>query len=186
MFIKDRNSSRLLKKDHDFFDFRFIFSLIVLFIFIVLSIMAPIISSIPYESTNVDIRNLAPNIDHLFGTDTLGRDLWVRVWMGTRVSLLIGIVSSLVSQLFGNAIGCMAGYYGGYLDNALMLLVDVCICVPNLVYVTLISLFFGSGIPSLILSISLANWMGAARIARSRMLQFKERDFIIASKNHRA
>lgn len=159
---------------------------VVILGFILLSVFAPVFSPYAFDETQPSVKNQGVSATHFFGTDSLGRDLWTRIWMGTRISLLVGVVCAFFSQILGTIIGCIAGYYGGYWDSALMLLVDVCVCVPNLVYVTLITLMIGQGLGSLIIAISLSSWMTAARMARSRMLQYQGRDFVQSAKAYGA
>jgi oligopeptide transport system permease protein len=158
----------------------------ILFCFVILSVFAPLLSPYGFDETMTREKNQGMSSRHFFGTDSLGRDLWTRIWMGTRVSICIGVVCALLSQLLGTAIGFVAGYYGGFLDTLLMLVVDVCVCVPSLVYVTLITLAIGQGAFSLVIAISLSSWMTAARIARSRMLQYREREFVLSAKAYGA
>lgn len=160
--------------------------LAVLACFAVMVVFAPLLSPYVFDETQTSVRNQGMSAAHLFGTDSLGRDLWTRIWVGARVSLLVGVVCALLSQMLGTVIGCVAGYYGGYWDSALMLVVDVCVCVPNLVYVTLLALMFGQNLGSLIAAISLSSWMTAARTARSRMFQFRKRDFVLSARAYGA
>lgn len=156
-------------------------SLAVILIITLLSIFAPMFGKYSYETTNMMSPNLAPGGDHIFGTDSLGRDLWARIWIGGRVSLLIGLLGAIVPQLIGIFMGGISGYFGGWIDMAVMRIIDVGVCIPSLVYVTLIMLFMGSGPIAIIIAIAMTGWMDAARVVRGRMLQFKNREFVLAA-----
>lgn len=159
----------------------FIWSVSVIFLLIMLALFGPVVCPRTYESTNMAASNLSPSREYWFGTDAVGRDMFARVWQGVRVSVLIGIIGAIIPQLFGSLIGCISGYFGGKLDNVIMSAVDIGVCVPSLVYITLITLLLGNGIGTLILAISLSSWMDAARNCRSRMLQFRTREFVLAA-----
>ena len=159
---------------------------IICFLYIVVTvgfaIIAPMVSSYQYETTSLTERNLSPNSTHWFGTDAVGRDLWTRVWVGARVSLLIGLFGSIVPEIIGIIIGSIAGYFGGWVDMVIMRIIDIGLCIPSLVYITMLMLLFGGGPVTIILALAMIGWMGAARNVRGRILQFKNREFVLASK----
>lgn len=156
-------------------------SLLVILILAFLSAVGPVFCPNGYEHTNYASTNLPPCSEFWFGTDAVGRDLFARVCQGTRVSLLVGIIGAMLSQLIGCSIGCISGYYGGALDSIVMAGVDIGVCIPTLVYITLITLLLGNSVGTLILAISLSSWMDAARRCRSRILQFRTREFVLAA-----
>ena len=145
------------------------------------AILAPMLNPISYDYVDMPNMNRALDSTYLFGTDTLGRDLWSRVWMGTRVSLLIGLAGAILPQLIGFAVGSTAGYCGGWVDIIIMGIVDVGVCIPSLVYVTLISLWFGSDPSAVVLAIAISSWMDSARMVRSRIVQFRNREFVLSA-----
>lgn len=159
-----------------------IFSLAVIAIIVLMAIFAPILSPYDYETNNLQALNLAPNSEHWFGTDQLGRDLWTRVWVGARISLLIGLGGAIAPQIVGIFLGGISGYFGGWVDMLIMRIIDVGVCIPELVYITLMMLFLGSGPMAIIVTIAVVGWMGAARFVRGRVLQFKNREFVLAAK----
>ena len=158
----------------------------VCFFFIVLvcfaAVFAPMLSHYAYDTTNPVAGNLSPSAAHWFGTDTLGRDLWTRVWVGARVSLLIGLFGSLVPAVIGILIGGLAGYFGGWLDQLIMRIIDVGICIPSLVYITMLMLVMGGGPATIVVALAATGWMGSARNVRGRVLQFRDREFVLASR----
>lgn len=145
------------------------------------AILIPFFSKQSYDTTNLLATNLAPSKEHWFGTDSVGRDLWARIWIGARVSLLIGLGGAIVPQIVGMIIGGISGYFGGWIDMAIMRIIDIGVCIPSLVYITLIMLFMGSGVVSIIIAIAITGWMGTARSVRGRIMQFKDREFVLAA-----
>ena len=148
-------------------------SLVIIGIMVVLAIFAPIFSPYDYETNNLQALNMPPSAEHWFGTDQLGRDLWTRVWIGARVSLLIGLGGAIAPQIVGIFLGGISGYFGGWVDMLIMRIIDVGVCIPQLVYITLMMLVLGSGPMAIIVTIAVVGWMGAARFVRGRVLQFK-------------
>ena len=161
-------------------------SLSVIIIIALFAIFAPIFSKYGYETTSMLETNLKPGGSHIFGTDSLGRDLWARVWMGARVSLAIGVCGAIVPQIIGIFLGGISGYFGGWVDMVIMRIIDVGVCIPSLIYVTLIMLFMGSGPVAIIIAIAMTGWMDSARVVRGRMLQFKNREFVLAARTQGA
>ena len=161
-------------------------SLSVIIIISLFAIFAPIFSKYGYETTSMLETNLKPGGGHIFGTDSLGRDLWARVWMGARVSLAIGVCGAIVPQIIGIFLGGISGYFGGWVDMVIMRIIDVGVCIPSLIYVTLIMLFMGSGPVAIIIAIAMTGWMDSARVVRGRMLQFKNREFVLAARTQGA
>lgn len=158
-------------------------SLIILFLLVLFVIIGPFLNEFDYETNNLDKMDAFPDSVNWFGTDSLGRDLWTRVWQGGRVSLLIALVATTISYLIGMLVGGISGYYGGKVDMIIMRIIDILMGIPELVYMTLLMLVFGSGtVGTLIVAMCITGWMGPARSVRGLVLQIKERDFVVASK----
>ncbi|HNW85385.1 MAG TPA: ABC transporter permease [Candidatus Limiplasma sp.] len=147
-----------------------------------LAVLAPIVSPFSYSYQDLAIINQGPSAAHWFGTDSLGRDIWVRVWVGARVSLAVGIFGSVIPSLIGIIIGGVSGYFGGKIDMLIMRLIDIVMCIPGMIYVILIMLYVGSGPVAIVLAFALTGWMGTARSVRGLVLQLKEREFVLASR----
>lgn len=146
------------------------------------AVFAPMFSPYEYDMTNLTKGNLSPGGSHWFGTDAVGRDLWTRVWVGARVSLLIGLFGSIIPEILGILVGGIAGYFGGWVDMVIMRIIDVGLCIPSLVYITMLMLFMGGGPVTIIAALAMTGWMGSARSVRGRVMQFKNREFVLASK----
>ncbi|MBR1684157.1 MAG: ABC transporter permease [Clostridia bacterium] len=158
-------------------------SLYVILLLILLVIFGPMMNPFDYRTNDYTAINNAPNTVHWFGTDTMGRDIWTRVWEGGRVSLLIALLGTLIPEAIGMAIGGISGYFGGKVDTVIMRLIDILMGIPSLIYMILLMLIFGSGnIMTLVIAISITGWMGSARATRGLILQLKGRDFVTASR----
>lgn len=122
------------------------------------------------------------NVYYWFGSDVLGRDIFTRTWMGTRISLYIALVAVLIDMLFGLSYGLISGYFGGAVDNAMQRFAEILNGIPNLVVVTLLILVLKPGLLTITFSIMITGWIGMSRIARAQMLKLKEQEFILASR----
>jgi peptide/nickel transport system permease protein len=132
---------------------------------------------------NVSSTLAPPSLQHPFGTDLVGRDEFVRVMAGGRVSLLIGLTSMLMAIIFGVGIGAFAGYYGGIIDNILMRFTDVVLAVPLYLLLFVLSASFTDHTPkSVIILIAVLTWTYAARLVRGEFLALKEREFVLSAR----
>lgn len=156
-------------------------SLVLLLIFVILSIIAPVL---PYDLSYYDISQASkpPSLQHWFGTDELGRDYFIRVIYGTRISLLVGVLSMIASTFIGTMVGIISGYFGGIIDNILMRLVDVLSSIPWLVLVIVLSVFLKPGLNTIIIVIGCFSWMSIARMVRGETLSIKEREYVMYAK----
>ena len=160
---------------------RAVFGLIVLVIVVLMAILGPVFSPFSYEEQNIALRNAAPTAQHLFGTDKMGRDIFVRILYGARISLGVGIVAAIVNLILGTLYGGIAGYVGGKTDMVMMRFVDIIYSVPSMLYIVLIMLWLGAGVSSIILGISITCWIGTARIVRSQVKSLREQEFTMAA-----
>ena len=117
-----------------------------------------------------------------FGSDTLGRDIWTRVWSGTRVSLIIAVVATIIDMILGMSYGLISGYFGGAVDSVMQRIAEICNSIPRLVIVTLLLLVLKPGLWTIIFALMLTEWVGMSRIARAEMLKLKEQEFVLASR----
>jgi peptide/nickel transport system permease protein len=123
-----------------------------------------------------------PSLQHWFGTDELGRDVFIRVVFGARLSLYVGATSTFSALLLGVLIGAFSGYIGGRLDNVVMRVVDVFLALPSILLALTIVAALGPNINNLILAIAISNVPYFARIFRAEVLAIKDREFIEASR----
>ena len=159
-----------------------LFGLIFVIVMILLAIFVPIFSKFGYDTQDLQNRNALPSLVHIFGTDKLGRDIFVRVMYGARISLSIAFASAFINLFIGIFYGGFAGYVGGRVDMFLMRTVDIIYSVPSLLYVILILMVFGNNAISMIIAISVTSWVGMARQVRSQVMSLKETEFAMAAK----
>ncbi len=122
--------------------------------------------------------------DHFFwfGTDDIGRDMFVRVWRGARISILIGVVSVFINCVIGVVYGSVSGYYGGAVDMVMQRFIDILGGIPFLVIAILFIMVMGAGIKSFILVLVLVNWIPMSRMIRAQMYRYKDYEYVMASR----
>lgn len=157
-------------------------SLFVLGLVVAFSVIAPAVSNYGYADTDFVNTYAMPSKDHWFGADALGRDLWTRVWVGGRISLLIGVVSAFLNLIVGSLYGGIAGYLGGRADDIMMRVVEVIYGLPDLLLLILLMLVLGSGLDTIIIALAVLNWVGMARLVRGQVLQLKAQEFVLAAR----
>ena len=155
----------------------YLFSVLFLLLLVALSLLAPVLPLDP-NTTNVSQMNQPPGLDHLFGTDNVGRDYFARVLYGGRISLLVGVLAMLASVLIGSLVGIVAGYFGGLMDSILMRTVDVLSSIPWLVLVIVFSVFLKPGLTTIIIVIGGFSWMRISRLIRAETLSAKTHDYV--------
>ena len=148
------------------------------------ALLGPLVSPHGYQATSLDERLAAPAFTDMrfFGTDDLGRDLFVRTMMGVQVSLLVAVVSSIVSLVIGVVYGAIAGYAGGRTDAVMMRVVDTLYALPFIFFVILLMVYFGRNFLLIFVAIGAINWLDMARIVRGQTLSLKEREFVDAAR----
>jgi oligopeptide transport system permease protein len=148
------------------------------------ALVGPWISPHDYTTTNLENALSSPSLSnmHLFGTDDLGRDLFVRTMLGIRITLLVAIVASLVSLVIGVTYGAIAGFVGGRLDAAMMRFVDTLYALPFIFLVILLMVAFERNFLLIFVAIGAINWLDMARIVRGQTLSLREREFVEAAR----
>lgn len=157
-------------------------SSVILLIIIAMAIVQPMVSRYEYDEQDLFATNQGPSMEHLFGTDQLGRDIFTRCWSGARVSLLIGVVVAVLNGTVGILYGGIAGYFGGVADNLMMRLCELIGAIPSMLWMILLVLIMKPGILPIIVAIGATGWIGMARLFRGQVLTLRETEFVMASR----
>ncbi|MFA5388298.1 MAG: ABC transporter permease [Candidatus Omnitrophota bacterium] len=159
-----------------------IFGICIVGFFIVMALFAPLIA--PYNPEEIDIGSILtpPSSSHIFGTDSLGRDLFSRMVYGGRISLMVGLIAVGIAALIGIALGAIAGYYGRWIDAVIMRFIDIMLCFPVFFLILAVIALMEPSIINIMVIIGATSWMGMARLMRAEILSLKERDFIYAER----
>ena len=161
-------------------------ALVVLVLVTIIAIIGPHIKNLDYLTIVTSAKNKGPSSEFWFGTDNLGRDLFVRVMYGARYSLIIAFAASVLNLVIGVLYGGIAGFLGGKVDNIMMRIVDVLYSIPTLIYVVLLMNVLktegSSGMFAIIVAMAISSWVGMARIVRGDILQLKQQEFVLAAK----
>jgi len=155
----------------------------LLSLFVLAAIFAPILTRHNPDTLNLGARLLAPGLDHPFGTDELGRDVFSRVLFGARISLIVAVSVVALSLALGLLAGGLAGFYGGVPDVVLnVYLMNAFLALPGILLAIAFVAFLGPGLGNLILALSISGWVGYARLARAQVMAVKEREFVEAAR----
>ncbi|GAB7231363.1 ABC transporter permease [Facklamia hominis] len=157
------------------------FGLVVLVLVALMAIFVPIFSPYTY-SEQTSQYNAAPSSQFWFGTDNLGRDIFVRAWVGARISLFIGLSAALVNVLIGVVYGSIAGLAGGKVDNLMMRICDVLNAVPYLLIVIMLLVVMKQGLVPMIAAMTITGWISMARIVRTEVLSLKNQEYVLAAR----
>ncbi len=160
-----------------------VFSLVVICVVILFVLFGQSISQFSYEDTDWDLMQVAPSFatGHYFGTDDLGRDIFVRTLQGGRISLMVGLMGAFVAVFIGVLYGATAGFIGGRIDGFMMRIVDILASFPFMFFIILLVTFFGRNIGFIFVAIGMVSWLDVARIVRGQTLSLKEKEFIEAA-----
>ncbi len=156
----------------------------ILLLIAAIALLGPLLSPHHFASTDFENRFMLPSAGdwHLFGTDDLGRDLFVRTLLGVKVTLFVAIVASCVSLGIGVAYGAIAGYVGGTVDAIMMRAVDALYALPFIFFVILLMVVFERNFLLIFVAIGAINWLDMARIVRGQTLSLKQREFVDAAR----
>lgn len=158
---------------------------VVLLLITLFAFVAPLVSPHDMETNDWERIQIAPTLEqsHWFGTDGNGRDLFVRVAAGARVSLAIGLITTLVSVLIGVLYGAIAGYVGGRTDQVMMRIVDVLYALPLFFAIIILVTVFGRNIFLVFLAIGAVEWLTIARIVRGQTLAARQMEYVEAARS---
>ncbi len=166
-----------------------VFCLFVIILIGILAILIPIVS--PYTiseqhltHTNVGMgyKDQADGHMHLFGTDTLGRDIFTRVWSGARTSLFISFAAVFINVIVGIIYGGISGYIGGMVDNVMMRIIEIINGIPYLIIVILLMMVLPGGVMTMVIAYAAVGWTGMARLVRGQIMSLKQQDYVTAAK----
>ncbi|RLB71039.1 MAG: peptide ABC transporter permease [Deltaproteobacteria bacterium] len=152
-------------------------------IVLVMFLMAAAASFSSADPAAIDVGQslLPPSMKHPFGTDDLGREVFIRMLYGARISLLVGFVAVGISTIIGIILGALAGYYGSWVDAVVMRFVDIMLCFPTFFLILAVIAFLNPSIWNIMIVIGLTSWMGVARLIRAEFLSLRQRDFVLAA-----
>lgn len=158
-------------------------SLVILFLILLFISFAPLFFPFTYEDTDWNMMSTAPTLEgyHFFGTDSSGRDLLVRIAIGGRISLMVGIAGALISVCIGTIYGAISGYFGGKIDMVMMRFLEILSSFPFMFFVILLVTLFGQNILLIFVAIGAIAWLGLARIVRGQTLSLKNKEFVEAA-----
>lgn len=160
-----------------------IFSAAFVLLFLVFAVFQKQIA--PYDPDEQDLLNVlaVPNAKHLLGTDALGRDLFSRIIYGTRIAMIVGVAAVIVSAVIGTFLGLTAGYLEGIVGTIIMRMTDALMAIPNLILTLMIAQVLQSGVPGIVLAISVSLFPGYIRLAYGQVLSLKQNDYVMAARS---
>lgn len=154
---------------------------VVLLFFVIIAIAAPLIApaSMLDVTKQLDVDRYAPpSLDHPLGTDDFGREMWVRILWGARVSILVGVAATVMSMVIGTIMGLAAGHFTGLFGGIILRIVDFFIVLPSLLLAIVLSSVLERGVFTIVVAIGLTSWASTARIVRSQTLSVESRLYI--------
>jgi oligopeptide transport system permease protein len=158
-------------------------ALIVLIFIALAAVFAPMISEFNYYSNDYLATNEAPSLTHWFGTDDLGRDMFVRTWYGARISLIVGLVAAAIDLFIGVIYGGIMGYFGGRVDSIMNKFSEILYAIPYLLVTILLLVVMEPSLPTIIIALTITGWINMSWIVRGEILQLKNREFVLASRS---
>jgi peptide/nickel transport system permease protein len=156
---------------------------VTLLIIIAVALIVPYLTGLQYQKSSLQLIDAGPTLSAPLGYDDIGRNIFLRLAKATQTSLVIGFAAVILIAGIGSFVGSVSGYFGGRVDNVMMRIVDVVLCLPYLFLILLIVAFFGiRDIRVIIIAIAFAGWTTAARLVRAEFLHLREMDFVAAAK----
>lgn len=163
---------------------------VIIAIMILCSVIVPMVSPFEgreqhYSHTNAGFWTVCTELEgnpvHIFGTDTLGRDLFTRVWDGGKISLFIAFAAVFINFVVGIIYGGISGYFGGAIDNIMMRIIEIINGIPYLIIVVLLMMVLPQGLWTIVIAYATVGWTGMARLVRGQIMQLKEQEYVIAA-----
>lgn len=156
------------------------FSIIIFFILV--AIIAPLLTSYTYQEQNLANRLIPPSADYWLGTDHLGRDIFTRLVYGARVSLMVGFFAVTGALIFGTLLGIIAGYFGRWVDMTISRIFDILLAFPSILLAIAIVAILGASLENALIAIAIINVPIFGRLVRSRVISLREEEYIMAAK----
>lgn len=139
------------------------------------------LSPYEYNAVNIDQILEAPSLEHWFGTDALGRDLFIRIIHGAKMSLFIASLTAVNAFVIGTSLGIIAGYKGGWIEELIMKVIDFIYSLPDLLVLSIIALFVSKSTTGIVAGLAFINWMDLARVTRAEIKRLKSEEYIVAT-----
>lgn len=158
-------------------------ALIILGLIIIMSIIGPHLSEFNYYSNDLINTNQAPSSLHWFGTDELGRDMFVRTWSGARISLIVGLAAALIDLCIGVIYGGTMGFFGGRIDEIMNKFSEILYSLPYMLVTILLLVVLEPSLGTIIIALTITGWINMSWIVRGEMMQLKNREFVLASRS---
>jgi len=155
----------------------------ILGLIVLAAIFAPFFSKYNYYSNDLMSTNKPPSSDHWFGTDDLGRDIFVRTWYGARISLIVGLAAAAIDLFIGVIYGGIMGFFGGRVDNIMNKFSEILYSIPYLLVVILLLVVLEPSLGTIILALTITGWITMSWIVRGEIMQLKNREFVLASRS---
>lgn len=159
------------------------FGLIMVAIFIVLALFAPLLSPVDPIKQNIPASLTPPSADFWLGTDKLGRDILSRILYGTRISLTVGLAVVFGAGSFGVVVGLVAGYLGGWVDEVIMRITDIFFAFPSLILAMSIAGALGPSLVNALIAVGVVSWPIYARLIRGQVIILREQEFVVAAQS---
>lgn len=158
----------------------------ILVFIMIMAVVGPLLSKHNYQEQFYDFMYRTPDFEMIksgfyFGTDDLGRDFFVRIWEGARISLIIAFAAVIIEGVIGVIYGGVAGYFGGKTDNVMMRILEILMAIPEMIYIILLMVVIGPGLHTIIIAMGFSRWMPMAMIVRGEVLRLKEQEYVMAS-----
>ena len=163
-----------------------IFGLAVVVLYILMAVLADIISPAPYYKSVLSQTLDFPSLSHWMGTDAVGRDLLSRIIYGARTSLVVGFSVQMIAFGVGLPLGALAGLRGGWVDFLITRLLEVMTAFPHFLFAIFMMSILGSGLFNVVLAIGLTSWIGVCRLTRGQLLALREREFVLSARSYGA
>lgn len=156
-------------------------SLVILLVLAIMAIVGPMISEHDYATNHLKEKNTAPNSEYWFGTDNLGRDMFARTWMGTGISLQVGLYAALADLVIGVVMGGIMGYFGGRVDEILNRFCEILYSIPNMLIIILLIVIMEPSMLTIVIAISITGWVNMAWLVRGQIMQLKNQEYVMAA-----